>query len=161
VWAKAVVSSVARPGSETCKTNQILPPAEAVGRGRPTHEETQCAKRTQFRPAVGAHGGNCAKRSQNWGNWSMWAKAFSLCGPARPGSEACKTNPISPRRTRRGWRETPDGVPANGRNCAKRTQFPPGPRRAPERSVQNEPNLGRDAAWGRGSRGVCSGGEIR
>jgi hypothetical protein len=34
---------------------------------------------------------------------------------------------------------------------AKRTQFPPGPRRAREGIVRNEPNLGRDAAWGRGT----------
>jgi ribosomal protein L34E len=64
VWEKAVVSSVARPGSETCKTNPIWPPVEGVGRGRPTYEEAKRTKRTQFRPAAGAHGGNCAKRTQ-------------------------------------------------------------------------------------------------
>jgi hypothetical protein len=45
-------------------------------------------------------------------------------------------------------------------NVQNEPNFAP-PRGRTEGSVENEPNLGRDAAWGRGSRGVCSGGEIR
>jgi hypothetical protein len=37
---------------------------------------------------------NCAKRSQTWGDWGVWAKAVVVWGVARPGSETCKTNPI-------------------------------------------------------------------
>jgi hypothetical protein len=39
--------------------------------------------------------GKCAKRSQTWGDWSIWAKAVVVSVVARPGSETCKTNPIS------------------------------------------------------------------
>ncbi len=128
---------------------------------------TICAKQTQFPAGSGgpasrgrgpirrnvqnkpnlarpqaAGGGNRAEQSQTWEDWGMWAKAVAVWDMARPGSETCKTNPIWPGRTRRGWRKTPYGVTTNGRNCAKRTQFPSGPRRAPERIVQNKPNSG-------------------
>jgi hypothetical protein len=70
------------------------------------------AKRTQFggrivrnepnfAPPQAAGGGNCAKRSQTWGNWGMWAEAVSLWSVARPGSKTCKTNPISSTEGRR------------------------------------------------------------
>jgi hypothetical protein len=36
----------------------------------------------------------CAKRSQTWDNWGIWAKVVILWGVARPGSETCETNPI-------------------------------------------------------------------
>jgi hypothetical protein len=45
------------------------------------------------RPEVG-DGGNCAKRSQTWADWGMWAKAVVVWGVARQGIETCKTNPI-------------------------------------------------------------------
>jgi hypothetical protein len=76
------------------KTNPIWPPPEDVGRGRPTYEELKRAKRTQFRPAQMADGGDCAKRSQTWGDWDMWEKAAVVWAVARPGSQTCKTNPI-------------------------------------------------------------------
>jgi hypothetical protein len=41
-----------------------------------------------------ANGGDCAKRSQTWVDWSMWAKAVVVWGVARPRSETCKTNQI-------------------------------------------------------------------
>jgi hypothetical protein len=44
-----------------------------------------------------ADGGNCAKRSQTWRDWGIWTKAVVVRGVARPGSETCKTNPISKR----------------------------------------------------------------
>jgi hypothetical protein len=75
-----------------------------------------------FVPPQAADGRNCAKRSQTWEDWGMWAKAVVVWGVARPGSETCKTNPICP------W------PPAcSGPNRAKRTQFDrgwaaPGPR---------------------------------
>jgi hypothetical protein len=71
------------------------------------------AKRTQFGPAGTDDGRNCAKRSQTWENWGMWAKAVLVWAVARPGSETCKTNPIWP-----SWR------------------------RMPEANTQNEPNFG-------------------
>jgi hypothetical protein len=52
-----------------------------------------------------------------------------------------QNEPNLPGRTRRGWRETPYGVTTNGRDCAKRSQFRPGARGAPERIVQNKANL--------------------
>jgi hypothetical protein len=36
-----------------------------------------------------------AKRSQTWRDWGMWVKTVLAWGVARPGSETCKTNPIS------------------------------------------------------------------
>jgi hypothetical protein len=63
-----------------------------LGRGMP---EAKCAKRTQFRPACGWVAEECAKRSQTWRDWGMWAKAVVIWGLARPGSEMCKTNPNS------------------------------------------------------------------
>jgi hypothetical protein len=54
-----------------------------------------------FAPPRAAGGGNCAKRSQTWGNWGMWAEAVSLWGVVRPGSKTCETNPISPTEGRR------------------------------------------------------------
>jgi hypothetical protein len=72
--------------------------------------ETRRAKRTQFRrvgrwvesplfhysiiPPFQCDAGR-AKRSQTWGNWGMRGKAVTVWGMARPGSETCKTNPIS------------------------------------------------------------------
>jgi hypothetical protein len=47
-----------------------------------------------FAPPQAADGGNCSKRSQTWGDWSIWAKAFVVWCVARPGSEMCKTNPL-------------------------------------------------------------------
>jgi hypothetical protein len=42
----------------------------------------------------------------------MWAKGVVVWGVARPGSETCKTNPISPGRGR-----------APEAKCAEQTQF--------------------------------------
>jgi hypothetical protein len=66
-----------------------------------------CAKRSQFggrivrnepnlvRPGA-ADGRNCAKQSQTWEDWDIWAKR-ALWGRGSAGSEMCKTNPISKR----------------------------------------------------------------
>jgi hypothetical protein len=70
-------------------------------------------------PPEGADGGNCAKQSQTWGDWGVWAKAFILWGLARPGSETCETNPIS---RRAGPGRDPKGV-GRGAHCAKQSQF--------------------------------------
>jgi hypothetical protein len=67
MWAMVVVLwGVARPGSETCKTNQIWPRPQATD------------------------GRNCAKRSQTWGDWGMWAKAVVVWGVARPEARCAK-----------------------------------------------------------------------
>jgi hypothetical protein len=118
-------------GGQMCKTNPIPGRRPAANR----------AKRTQFRPAQAADGGDCAKRSQTWGDWSIWAKDVVLWGLVRPGNETCKTNPILPVCGR-----APEG------RGAKRTQFGPaagGRRRA---KAQNEPNLARLRAGAGGQR---------
>jgi hypothetical protein len=58
-------------------------------------EERNVQNKPNLAPAQAADRGNCAKRSQTWGNWGMWAKAVVVWPVARPGSETCKTNPIS------------------------------------------------------------------
>jgi hypothetical protein len=91
------------------------------------------------------NGGNCAKRSQTWGDWGMWAKIVVVWSAARPGSEVCKTNPISGpggHRLRIADWKTPAGMA----------------------SVQNEANFGIEScetnqispAWGRPSEGKCA-----
>jgi hypothetical protein len=81
MWAKVIVVwSVARPESETCKTKPIY--------------ASNRAKRTQFVPEQVADERDCAKRSQTWVDWSIWAKAIIVWGVARLESETCKTNPI-------------------------------------------------------------------
>jgi hypothetical protein len=81
MWAKVIVVwSVAQPDSETRKTKPIY------GSNR--------AKRTQFVPEQAADRGNCAKRSQTWGDWGIWAKAIIVWGVARLEGERCKTKPI-------------------------------------------------------------------
>jgi hypothetical protein len=35
-----------------------------------------------FAPPQAADGGNCAKRSQTWRDWGMWAKTVVVCGSA-------------------------------------------------------------------------------
>jgi hypothetical protein len=62
------------------------------GRRRPTDETVQ--NEPNFAPPQTADAGNCAKQSQTWGDWSIWAKAAIVWGVARPGSETCKTNLI-------------------------------------------------------------------
>jgi hypothetical protein len=105
------------------------------------------AKRTQFRPAGAADGADCAKRSQTWGDWGMWAKVVAVWDVAWPGSETCKTNPIrgpgAPRlriddcglRIERCRAGTPNPRSGRGRlyeepKRAKRTQFVPRRREA-------------------------------
>jgi hypothetical protein len=69
-----------------------------------------------------ADGGNCAKRSQTWGNWGMWTKAVVVWGVARPGGETCKTNPIWHARRGMGAGSPGRAAPAES-DCAKRGQF--------------------------------------
>jgi hypothetical protein len=129
-------SGAARPvaGGRLCKTKPIQAGSAGIG-------GTGRAKQTQF-PAVpggtelpgrGTRG-DCAKQSQTWEDWAMWARAVIVCGTASPGSETCETKPI---------RGRPDRRP--GADCAKRSQFPAGPGgmgpRGREAIVQNEANL--------------------
>jgi hypothetical protein len=102
VWA------VARPGSETCKTNPIWPRRKvnaqnepnpghpgkmSGGDAQPTKSE-EC-KTNQIWPRRGwAPETKRAKRSQTWVDWGMWEKVVFVWDVARPGSETCKTNPI-------------------------------------------------------------------
>jgi hypothetical protein len=105
VWAKTIVWGVARPGSETCKTNPISPArTDAGGEMRKTNPIWTGRGRT---PEA-----RCAKRSQTWGDWGVWANAVVLWGGARLGTETCETNPIWPSRG-----------PGPEAKCAKRTQF--------------------------------------
>jgi hypothetical protein len=67
-----------------CETDPIW---GRIARNEPNFAQAQAADR-----------GNCAKRSQTWGKWGMWAKAVVVWGVARPGSKTCKTNPIWPGR---------------------------------------------------------------
>jgi hypothetical protein len=103
----------------------------------------------------------CAKRSQTWSNWVMWAKAVAVWGVARPRSEMCKTNPISPSRRRvtegivqneaklgvtgvcgqrQVWRGARLG---RGVECAERTQFPPAGGNWPRKLCETNPIWGR------------------
>jgi hypothetical protein len=90
--------------------------------------------------------GNCAKRSQTWGDWGMGAKAVAVWDMARPGGETCKTNPIW------GWVGRAAGTWAEREICKTNPIWPARPgmgagwragmvcRRT---IVQNEPNLAR------------------
>jgi hypothetical protein len=103
----------------------------------------------------------CAKRSQTWSNWVMWAKTVAVWGVARPRSEMCKTNPISP-----GRRRVTEGIVQNeaklgvtgvcgqrqvwrgarlgrGVECAERTQFPPAGGNWPRKLCETNPIWGR------------------
>jgi hypothetical protein len=128
-----------------------------VGRGRPTHEESKRAKRTQFgpgrrrvpeanaqnepnfaRPGT-AGGGNHAKRSQTWRDWGTWAKAVLVWGVARPWSRTCETNPISP-----CCRRSPEA------KCAKPSQFGPAAGVWQKELRKTKPNLGGLGCVGKG-----------
>jgi hypothetical protein len=89
----------------------------AGGRRRPNAQNEP-----NFAPPQAADGGNCTKRSQTWVDWGMWAKAVVVWGVARPGSEMCKTNPISPERSGTGAGDPSRAAPAES-DGAKRTQF--------------------------------------
>jgi hypothetical protein len=116
-------------GSKTRKTNPISPRRGGACR------KSNAQNEPNFAPPEAADGGNCAKRSQTWGDWSIWARAVVTWGAARPRSETCKTNPIpgsqpasraescktNPILGGAGWAEAP-GAWAD---CAKRTQFGP------------------------------------
>ena len=89
-----------------------------------------------FTPAQPADGGHCAKRSQTWRDWGIWAKAIVVWRVARAGNETCKTNPIGgPGAQDCGLKEKAAGdarppFRSGGRlydeaKCAKRTQFEP------------------------------------
>jgi hypothetical protein len=110
------------PASEACETNPIWTGSGPVlgqnaqnkaklrGTGTSGQRLSSCgglrldvkrAKRTQFRPAGPADGGNCAEQSQTWGDWGIWVKGV-VWAVARPGSETCETNPIGPARPEMG-----------------------------------------------------------
>ena len=73
-------------------------PSAAQGRaGRILRNEANSRRRRAGRGPKGmGRGTNCAKRSQTWEDWGMWAKAVIVCGAAWPESGTCKTKPISP-----------------------------------------------------------------
>jgi hypothetical protein len=102
--------------------------------------------------------GNRAKRSQTWEGWDIWAKPVAMLGVSRPGSETCKTNPISPPVGRRHRRVNAQNEPNFGRSraragakCAERTQFGPAGDMWRRKSCKTKPNLGRLGYVGRDS----------
>jgi hypothetical protein len=118
----AIQGFLGADGEQICKTNPIRAGGgweEAPGGRGPS---VKYAKRSQFRgqsvrnePNLarpqGLGGGKCAKRSQTWVDWGIWKKGVVVWGAARPRSEMCETNPISPGRRR-----------ADGGKYAKRSQ---------------------------------------
>jgi hypothetical protein len=72
--------NLARPEGESGKQTQFRPPAEDVGRGRPTYEEADRAKRTQFRAAVGARRRRNAQNEAKLGATGVCGERSS-CGP--------------------------------------------------------------------------------
>jgi hypothetical protein len=64
------------------------------GDARPTKSRI-VQNEPNFAPPQVGDGGNCAKRSQTWGDWGVWERAVVARGVARPRSEMRKTNPIS------------------------------------------------------------------
>jgi hypothetical protein len=64
-----------------------------VSRGR---RRVNAQNEPNLAPARATGGGDCAKRSQTWGDWGMWAKVIVVWSVAWPGSETCETNPIWP-----------------------------------------------------------------
>jgi hypothetical protein len=143
MWAMADVSAVARPGSETCKTNPIwgLGPRIAdwglrIGRRRPGRAGGQMRKTNPIclrpGPAPEAKG---AKRTQ------FGPLHTSNSPPATlTGGITCKTNPIWSGRGR-----TPET------KCAKRTQFRPGAGGRRMELCKTKPNLGLLGYMGKGS----------
>jgi hypothetical protein len=91
------------------------------GDAQPTKSRNVRNEPNWARPEAGA-AGNCAKRSQTWGKWGMWAKAVLAQAVARPGSETCKTNPILPERLGMGAGSPGRAAPPES-DCAKQTQF--------------------------------------
>jgi hypothetical protein len=74
-------------GSQTCETNPISASNGRSRAGTPNPRRGEACETNPIWPGRGRlTGGDCAKRSQTWGDWGMWAK---------PGSEMCETNPIS------------------------------------------------------------------
>jgi hypothetical protein len=106
----AAVGGCRRPNAQN-KPNLAHPGKKSGGPGAkrhcmpgqpPTRSGAGSTKRrivrneANFARLRAADGGNCARRSQTWGDWGIWAKAAVVWAVARPGSETCKTNPISP-----------------------------------------------------------------
>jgi hypothetical protein len=58
------------------------------------HRRPNAQNEPNFPAAPAADRGKYAKRSQTWGDWSVWAKAVVVPAVALPGAETCKTNPI-------------------------------------------------------------------
>jgi hypothetical protein len=83
-------------------------------RPKATPEEIVRNEPNLVRPEADA-GGNCAKRSQTWGDSGIWAKAVVLWRVARPESKACKTNPIQPRPGNETCKTNPIGPAGGGR----------------------------------------------
>jgi hypothetical protein len=135
-------------------------------RGRIVRNEPNFACRRRVPEA------ECAKRSQTWMDWGVWAKAIVVWGVARPRSETCKTNPIYPRtgavdggiaqnepNLARAWARPGErrktnpisatggrcraGLPRSGTACRGNPPVRSGASSAKRQSAQNEPNLAR------------------
>jgi hypothetical protein len=118
MWAMADVSAVARPGSETCKTNPICLPGQMVGTAHPTEGAGPVRPRNaQNEPNLAPTGsGTRGERRKTNPIWSTSHFKLPARHPhgrdyvqnepnlVRPRADArdelCKTNPISPRRRR-------------------------------------------------------------
>jgi hypothetical protein len=166
------VCDVARPEGKYTKQTQSRPPAEDVGRERPTpdqaggrlYEEPKRAKRTQFGPV----GGGCrrvnAQNEAKLGGTGVYGRRPSPCGPC-PGRGTrnrgleiadCGLEDGPLRAGARGevcktkpiW---PRPEARGGSNYAKRTQFGPAGGRCRRAKAQNEPNLARHR---RGAEGI-------
>jgi hypothetical protein len=91
------------------KTNPILSRPKAV-------DVENVQNEPNFPQPEASAEGTCAKRSQTWRGWGMWAKAVVVWGVTRPGSETCKTNPIWPR-----WECAHQGMGKHGHLACRRT----------------------------------------
>jgi hypothetical protein len=133
MWTKAVVVlGVARPGSETCKTNPIWPgrrpvPEEIARNEAKPRTTGACGQRTSPCGALVGPGGKRAKRTQ--------------FGPAgdRHWRELCETKPISRLRIADWKKSGEDAQPTKSRRV---------------RNEANSPNPGRHRRGWRGHRGL-------
>jgi hypothetical protein len=95
----------------------------------------------------GGDGGNCAKRSQTWADWGIWAMVLAWA-VARPGSETCKTNPILRLRISDCGFGDACRLRTDADRLCKTNQIPPRRGRVPEEIVQNEAKLGLTGVYG-------------
>jgi hypothetical protein len=123
------------PEGKCAEQTQFRSAEQSAGRARPTHEETNRAKRTQFGPARRRNVQNEAKLG-----------GTGVCGQRQsPGGTWLSRGVKRAKRTQFG-----PGGHGGGGERRRTASLQTG------ETVQNEPNFGRDAAWARGSRGTFS-----